>query len=81
MQICQGFSSVNDRTIVFASQTLYTILTEEHIDQMKHPSEIARSYLYIIENTIDDVTLMFHGIQLDGVLTHLEGKLIRIFNE
>ena len=77
LDICQRFSLVEDRTIVFASQTLYTILTEEHIDQMKNPSKIARSYLYIIENTIDDVSLMFHGIKLDGVLTHLEGKLIK----
>lgn len=81
VEICQQFSLVDDRTIVFTSQTLYTILTEEHIDHMKHPSEIARSYLYIIENTIDDVALMFHGIKLDGVLTHLEGKLIENANE
>ena len=80
LKMCQHFFQVKDQTIQFTSQTLYTILTEEHIDHIRNPTAIAQSYLYIIGNTIDDVTLIYHGIKLDGVLTNLESKRFEIIN-
>jgi hypothetical protein len=76
IDICEKLYKAKDRTIQFAAQTLSAILKREHIDQIESPTEVARSYLYIIEHTIDDITLTYHGIRLDGVLTNLEGIYI-----
>jgi hypothetical protein len=71
--ICEELYKAKDKTIQFASRTLGAILKQEDIDIINSPSKVARSYLYFIENTIDDDTLTYHGIKLDGVLTNLEG--------
>ncbi|CAF0948974.1 unnamed protein product [Rotaria sordida] len=72
IDICKPLYKARDKTIQFAARTLAAILNKEDIDKINNPSIIARSYLYLIENTIDDVTLTYHGIKLDGVLTNLE---------
>ncbi|CAF0947431.1 unnamed protein product [Adineta ricciae] len=64
--------AAKDKIIRFTSRTLVAILQKEKIDEIDSPSEIAKSYLYMIENTLDNIDLMFHGIKLDGVLTNLE---------
>ena len=66
-----------DRTIQFAARTLAAILEKDEIDELDGPVDIARSFLYMIENTIDELSHTFHGIKLDGVLTNLEGMLPR----
>jgi len=76
IDICEELYTAKDKTIQFASRTLGAILNQEDIDIIDSPSKVARSYLYFIENTIDDVTLTYHGIKLDGVLTNLEGIFI-----
>ncbi|CAF3728572.1 unnamed protein product [Rotaria sp. Silwood1] len=70
--ICKKLYKAQDATIQFAARTLAAILNQEDIDEIDSPSKMARSYVYFIENTIDDVTLTYHGIKLDGVLTNLE---------
>ncbi|UJR07651.1 hypothetical protein I4U23_011939 [Adineta vaga] len=72
ISVCEKLYEAIDRTIQFASRTLGAILNQEDIDEIDSPSKVARSYLYFIENTIDDITLTYHGIRLDGVLTNLE---------
>ncbi|CAF4929643.1 unnamed protein product [Rotaria sp. Silwood1] len=69
---CKKLYKAQDATIQFAARTLAAILNQEDIDEIDSPSKMARSYVYFIENTIDDVTLTYHGIKLDGVLTNLE---------
>ncbi|CAF0840187.1 unnamed protein product [Adineta ricciae] len=64
--------AAKDKIIRFTSRTLAAILQKEKIDEIDSPSKIAKSYLYMIENTLDNIDLMFHGIKLDGVLTNLE---------
>ncbi|CAF0969563.1 unnamed protein product [Rotaria sordida] len=76
IDICKPLYKARDKTIQFAARTLAAILNKEDIDKINNPSIIARSYLYLIENTIDDVTLTYHGITLDGVLTNLEGMIL-----
>lgn len=74
--ICENLYKSKERTIQFASRTLGAILNQEDIDELDSPSNVARSYTYFIENTIDDITLTYHGIKLDGVLTNLEGMIL-----
>jgi len=76
INICKNLYNAKDKTIQFAARTLGTILNQEDIDNIYHPTKVARSYLYFIENTIDDITLTYHGIKLDGVLTNLESMFI-----
>ncbi|CAF2946201.1 unnamed protein product [Rotaria sp. Silwood2] len=78
IDICKKLYKAKDTTIQFAARTLAAILNQEDIDEMDSPSKVSRSYLYFIENTIDDVTLTHHGIKLDGVLTNLEGMAFHI---
>ena len=73
--ILEQLYDAKDRTIQFAARTLAAILEKEEIDELVQPSDIARSFLYMIENTIDELSHTFHGIKLDGVLTNLEGML------
>ena len=73
-ELCEELYAAKDRTIQFAAQTLYAVLQKEDIDQIDNPGEVARSYLYLIENALDDWSLTYHGIKLDGVLTNLEGN-------
>ncbi|UJR07883.1 hypothetical protein I4U23_012165 [Adineta vaga] len=61
-----------DKVIQFTSRTLAAILRKDKIDKIDNPAKIAKSYLYLIENTLEDPSLIFHGIKLDGVLTNLE---------
>ena len=67
--------AAKDKIIQFTSRTLAAILRKERIDEIDSPSKIAKSYLYMIENTLDNIDLMFHGIKLDGVLTNLESMM------
>ena len=64
--------NVENITIQFTSLTISAILKQEKIDEIDSPSKIARSYLYMIENTINEITHAYHGIELEGVLTNLE---------
>lgn len=73
INICKNLFNAKDKTIQFAARTLAAILNKEDIDEIDSPTKVARSYLYFIENTIDDITLTYHGIKLDGILTNLEG--------
>src|SRR5204863_216696 len=75
---CKKLYKAKDKTIQFASRTLGAILNQEDIDAINSPSKVVRSCLYFIENTIDDETLAYHGIKLDGVLTNLESMFINI---
>ncbi|CAF3480761.1 unnamed protein product [Rotaria socialis] len=70
--ICKELYKAKDKTIQFASRTLAVILNQEDIDSIDSPSKVADSYLYFIENTIDNSTVTHHGIKLDGVLINLE---------
>jgi predicted transcriptional regulator len=74
--VCENLYEAKDKTIEFASRTLGAILNQEEIDEIDSPTRVARSFLYLIENTIDDVTLIYHGIKLDGVLSNLESMFI-----
>ena len=80
--ICKNLFNAKDKTIQFAARTLAAILNKKDIDEIDSPTKVARSYLYFIENTIDDITLTYHGIKLDGILTNLESLFIKtlIFN-
>jgi hypothetical protein len=78
INICENLFGAKDKTIQFAARTLSAILNKEDIDEMDSPTKVARYYLYFIENTIDDLTLTYHGIKLDGVLTNLEGMLTSV---
>jgi len=76
ISVCEELYTARDKTIQFASRTLGAILNQEDIDEIDSPSKVARSYLYFIENTLDDVTLTYHGIKLNGVLTNLESMCV-----
>ena len=76
IDVCKDLFDAKNRTIQFVSQTLAAILNKEDIDEIDSPSKVARLFVYFIENTIDDITLTYHGIKLDGVLTNLEGMIV-----
>lgn len=78
IDICEVLFDMPNRTVEFVARTLAAILEKDKIDEINGPTQIARSYLYMIENTLDDISLTFHGIKLDGILTRLEGNLNNI---
>ena len=73
--VLERLATAKDTTIQFTSTTLKAILEKDKIDEINHPTTIARSYLYMISNTIDEISHTFHGIKLEGVLTNLESKI------
>ncbi|CAF2477102.1 unnamed protein product [Rotaria sp. Silwood2] len=71
-ETCAVLHNAENRTIQFASQTLSVILNQENIDEISNPLNMAQNYLFYIENTINEQSLTYHGIKLDGVLANLE---------
>ncbi|CAF4164243.1 unnamed protein product, partial [Rotaria sp. Silwood2] len=70
--ICDQIVYAKERIIQFASHTLSVILKQEYIDTINSPTTLARNYIFFIEHTIDEISLTYHGITLNGVLTNLE---------
>ncbi|CAF2638603.1 unnamed protein product [Rotaria sp. Silwood2] len=69
---CLKLQEAKDRTIKFGSYTLSAVLNQKDIDEINNPSKTAQSYLYYIENMIDEPSRTYHGVKLNGVLTNLE---------
>ena len=74
LEVLEKLRQAKDRTIEFTSGALVAILSQEKIDQIERPTKLARSYLFMIENTVDELSHMFHGIKLERILTDLESK-------
>ncbi|CAF4688559.1 unnamed protein product [Rotaria sp. Silwood1] len=69
---CLQLQQAKDQTIKFGSYTLSAILNQKDIDEINNPSKSAQSYLFYIENMIDEPSRIYHGVKLNGVLTNLE---------
>ena len=75
VEVLEKLRQAKDRTIEFTSGALVAFLNQEKIDEIQSPTKLARSYLFMIENTVDEVSHIFHGIKLERVLTDLESKI------
>ncbi|CAF0997337.1 unnamed protein product [Rotaria sordida] len=69
---CSDLQEAKDQTIKFGSYTLFAILKQKDIDEINNPSKTAQTYLFYIENMIDEPSRIYHGVKLNGVLTNLE---------
>ncbi|CAF3767804.1 unnamed protein product [Rotaria sordida] len=72
LDACYRLQKANDQTIKFGSYTLSAILKQKDIDEINNPSKTAQTYLFYIENMIDEPSRIYHGVKLNGVLTNLE---------
>ncbi|CAF4386835.1 unnamed protein product [Rotaria socialis] len=71
-EFCTKLHTAKQRTIQFASQTLSILLNQNNIDAIKYPLIMAQNYLFYIENTLHERSLVYNGVKLNGALTYLE---------